>query len=61
MPHMRDMPRADILFKFEELYYSRVPRGKARLASRIAMGRVMNLINKAKSRLNGGYPILYLT
>jgi hypothetical protein len=61
MPRMRDMPRADILFKFEQLYYSRVPRGSARLASRIAMGRVMNLINKARSRLTGGYPILYLT
>lgn len=60
-PRMMDMPRADILSKFEALYYSRIPNGTIRRQARVHIGRMMNLLNKVRARLKGAYPNLYLT
>jgi hypothetical protein len=58
---MKDMPRADILFMFEDLYYSRISLGRARFAIRLLASKAVNLINKVRARLSGTHPNLYLT
>jgi hypothetical protein len=60
-PRMKDMLRADILFTFEDLYYSRVPFGAVRRAWRHQRDRVLNLVNRVAARLTGRSPMSYLT
>ena len=59
--NMADMPRSDILRKFEEVYYSKVPAGRARMRARLYAERVANLKSKIVARLTRKHPRLYLT
>lgn len=59
-PNMRDMPRSDILDKFEQLYYSRIPNGPAKRAVRLAFHRVANWYRKAEGVVRRRQPNLYL-
>lgn len=60
-PSMMDMPRADILAMFEDLYYSRIRWGPLRRRARLVAERAANLKSKAIARVTRQYPRLYLT
>ena len=60
-PKMRDIPRADILLKFEQLYYSRVPGGAIKQQVRPRFQSAANVIQKVRGKLFGRQPRLYLT
>jgi hypothetical protein len=50
-PRMKDMCRADILYKFEDFYYSRIPLSTLRRPLRLGRDRLMNVINRIHGRL----------
>lgn len=60
-PRMCDMPRADILQKFEQLYYSKVPLGRIKRSVRPPVQCMANFVGKVAARFTKRQPNLYLT
>lgn len=60
-PRMKDMVRSDILFKFEDYYYSRIPLAWPRRHFRLGRDRVLNFTNKVDAKLHNRITPLYLT
>ncbi len=58
---MNSMPRADILRRFELLYYSRIPHGATKQRILLVGHKIANLKSKAIAKLRGRHPYLYLT
>lgn len=61
MPRMKDMPRSDILFKFEDLYYSRISFATPRRHIRLLRERLLNLFTKVRAKLLNKIAMTYLT
>jgi hypothetical protein len=60
-PRMKDMARSDILFKFEDYYYSRIPFAWPRRQFRLGLDRIVNVVNKVDGKLHNRIPSLRLT
>jgi len=60
-PRLREMPGAEILLKFEDFYYSRIPFAAWRRPVRILRERAANILSKVRGRLTGTVARQYLT
>jgi hypothetical protein len=60
-PRLCDMPGAEILLKFEDFYYSRIPFGRILRPARIMFGRIANLFRRVRGRLTRSVARQYLT
>jgi len=60
-PRMRDMPRSDILFKFEDYYYSKLPFAAPRRTLRLHRDRLVNTLIKIRAKSLRRIAMTYLT
>lgn len=59
-PRMKDMLRSDILFKFEDFYYSRIAFAAPRRQMRLLGDRLLNAVNKTRAKLQNRITMTYL-